>query len=186
MEKPDKYFRAAQRRFLFLCLGFVFWSFLASFPFLRPRRACFIIRRMKSIVLCGSQRYKNEIKDFAGKLRKFGAPVVFEPNFERQRKEMLTMEEKHRLKSKAYRIRVPAMVHEHFDRIRKADVCYVYNKNGYLGVNTTLELGFAHGKNMIIYALEPELPIEEGGEICRDILFTEIIKTPEELIKRLA
>ena len=29
---------------------------------------------MKSIVLCGSQRYKNEIKDFAGKLRKFGAP----------------------------------------------------------------------------------------------------------------
>ena len=77
------------------------------------------------------------------------------------------------------------MVHEHFDRIRKANVCDVYNKQGYLGVNTTLELGFAHGKNMVIYALEPENAINKRGEICRDILFTEIIDRPEELVKRL-
>src|SRR3989344_6826359 len=141
---------------------------------------------MKSIVICGSQRYKEEITKFAEKLRKLGVPIVFEPNFERQRKKMLTAKESDRLKVKSYRDRVPAMVHEHFDRIRKADVCYIYNKEGYLGINTTLELGFAHGKNMIIYALEPEKPIEEGGEICRDILFTEIIETLEELIKRLA
>ncbi|QQG45717.1 MAG: hypothetical protein HYW89_02255 [Candidatus Sungiibacteriota bacterium] len=140
---------------------------------------------MKSVVICGSQRYKNEIKNFAERLRKLGVPVVFEPNFERQRKKMLTKVESERLKSKSYRDRVPAMVHEHFDRIRKADVCYVYNKEGYLGVNTTLELGFAHGKNMVIYALEPEKPIEHGGEICRDILFTEIIDKPDELVKRL-
>lgn len=140
---------------------------------------------MKSVVVCGSQRYKEEIKAFAQRLRKLGVPIVFEPNFERQRKKMLVKEEKFRLKSKSYRDRVPAMVHEHFDRIRKADVCYIYNKSGYLGVNTTLELGFAHGKNMIIYALEPEKPIENGGEICRDILFTEIIDKPEDLVRRL-
>lgn len=140
---------------------------------------------MKSVVICGSQRYKHEIRGFAEKLRKFGVPIVFEPNFERQRTKMLTVEEKVRLRSKSYRDRVPAMVHEHFDRIRKADVCYVYNKAGYLGINTTLELGFAHGKNMVIYALEPERPVEHGGEICRDILFTEIIDKPEELVKRL-
>lgn len=140
---------------------------------------------MKSVVICGSQRYKEDIKAFANRLRKLGVPVVFEPNFERQRKAMLKKEEKQRLASKSYRDRVPALVHEHFDRIRKADVCYVYNKKGYLGVNTTLELGFAHGKNMVIYALEPERPLDEGGEICRDILFTEIIDRPEELVKRL-
>ena len=140
---------------------------------------------MKTVVICGSQRYKDEIRNFANKLRKFGVPVVFEPNFDRQRKKMLIAKESDRLRVKSYRDRVPAMVHEHFDRIRKADVCYVYNKEGYLGVNTTLELGFAHGKNMIIYALEPEKPIESGGEICRDILFTEIIDKPEELVKRL-
>ena len=140
---------------------------------------------MKSVVICGSQRYKDDIKNFAEQLRKFGVPIVFEPNFERQRKRLAAAKESVRLRSKSYRDRVPAMVHEHFDRIRKADVCYVYNKNGYLGVNTTLELGFAHGKNMVIYALEPEKPLEHGGEICRDILFTEIIDTPKELVKRL-
>lgn len=140
---------------------------------------------MKSAVICGSQRYKEEIKGFAKRLRAFGVPVVFEPNFDRQRKTMLIKAEKERLASKSYRDRVPAMVHEHFDRIRKADVCYIYNKNGYLGINTTLELGFAHGKNMVIYALEPEKSVNDGGEICRDILFTEIIDTPEELVKRL-
>lgn len=140
---------------------------------------------MKSVVICGSQRYKDEIKNFAQKLRKLGVPIVFEPNFERQRRKMLTRDEKYRLESKSYRDRVPAMVHEHFDRIRKSDICYVYNRSGYLGVNTTLELGFAHGLNRIIYALETEKPIRDGGEICRDILFTEIVETPEELIKRL-
>lgn len=140
---------------------------------------------MKSVVICGSQRYKDEIKNFAEKLRRLGVPIVFEPNFERQRKKMALAKESERLKVKSYRDKVPAMVHEHFDRIRKADVCYVYNKEGYLGVNTTLELGFAHGKNMVIYALQPEKPLEHGGEICRDILFTEIIDKPEELVKRL-
>ncbi len=140
---------------------------------------------MKSVVICGSQRYKDEIQKFAEKLRKLGVPIVFEPNFQRQRTKMIKAEEKVRLKSRSYRTRVPAMVHEHFDRIRKADVCYIYNKKGYLGINTTLELGFAHGKNMVIYALEPEQSVEKGGEICRDILFTEIIDRPEELMKRL-
>ncbi|MBI2637741.1 MAG: hypothetical protein HYW88_02465 [Candidatus Sungbacteria bacterium] len=140
---------------------------------------------MKSVVICGSQRYKDEIKAFAQKLRKLGIPVVFEPNFERQRTKMLKAEEKDRLQVKSYRDRVPAMVHEHFDRIRKADVAYFYNKHGYLGVNSTLELGFAHGKNMVIYALEPEKEVALGGEICRDILYTEIIIKPEDLVKRL-
>jgi len=140
---------------------------------------------MKSVVICGSQRYKEEIQKFAQRLRKLNVPVVFEPNFTKQRKKMLKKKESERLLSESYRARVPAMVHEHFDRIRKADVCYVYNKNGYLGINTTLELGFAHGKNMVIYALETEKPVEAGGEICRDILFTEIIDKPEELVKRL-
>jgi len=140
---------------------------------------------MKAVVICGSQRYKDEIKRFSQDLRDLGAPIVFEPEFTRHRKKMIMKKERERLKSKAYRDKVPGLVHEHFDRIRKADICYIYNKDGYLGVNTTLELGFAHGKNMIIYALEPESPIEQGGEVCRDILFTEVVETPQELIKRL-
>jgi len=141
---------------------------------------------MKSVVICGSQRYKDEIKAFAVKLRKLGVPIVFEPNFERRPTKFLNATEAKRLESVAYRKQVPALPDEHFDRLRKADICYVYNKEGYVGVNTTLEIGFAQGKNMIIYALEPEKELKFGGEICRDILFTEIIQTPEELAKRLA
>jgi len=141
---------------------------------------------MKSIVICGSQRYKDEIREFVDSLKKSGVPIVFEPNFEDQSSDFVKKEEKERLQDESYRSQVPAMVHAHFEKIRKADVCYVYNKDGYLGVNTTLELGYAHGKGMVIYALETEQPYEDGGEICRDILFTEIVKTPEDLVKRLA
>ncbi len=140
---------------------------------------------MKSVCICGSQRYKDEIKAFAIKLRQLGVPIVFEPNFQRHRKKMVAKEEKERLQSKAYKDKVPAMVYAHFDRLRKADMCFIYNKSGYLGVNTTLEVGFAHGKNMVIYALVPEKPTVVGVEICRDILFTEIVETTEELVKRL-
>ena len=140
---------------------------------------------MKSLVVCGSQRYKSEIRDLVKELKKLGAPIVFEPNFEGQSSDFVKKEEKERLRDQEYRGQVPAMVHSHFERIRKADVCYIYNKNGYLGINTTLELGYAHGKGMIIYAFESEQPYESGGEICRDILFTEIVKTPEELFAKL-
>lgn len=141
---------------------------------------------MKSVVICGSQRYKDEIKSFSKRLKELGVSIVFEPNFDRRPKKFLKAKESVRLATYSYRKQIPALVHEHFDRIRKADICYIYNKKGYLGVNTTLELGFAHGKNMIIYALEPEKEFHAGGEICRDILFTEIVPTPEELVKRLA
>jgi hypothetical protein len=140
---------------------------------------------MKSVCICGSQRFKEEIKSFSTQLKNLGVSVIFEPNFQRHRRSIIKKKEKDRLLSKAYRDKVPALVHEHFDRLRKADVCFVFNKDGYIGVNTDLEIGFAHGKNMIIYALEPEKAVEYGGEICRDILFTEIIETPEELKRRL-
>lgn len=140
---------------------------------------------MKSVVICGSQRYKENIERFAKRLRKLGVPVVFEPNFERQRKKMLKKKERERLKSESYRIRVPGMVYAHLSRIELADVCFIFNPDGYIGNNTTLEMGFARGQKKIIYALEPEKPAKDGGEICRDILITEIISTPEELMKRL-
>lgn len=140
---------------------------------------------MKAVVICGSQRYKDEIRKFVSQLKKLGAPIVLEPNFENRDNAFAKKEEKERLRSKAYRTQAPAAVHAHFERIRKADICYIYNKDGYLGVNTTLEIGYAHGKGMIIYALEPEQSYEEGGEICRNILFTEIIKTPKELFAKL-
>lgn len=141
---------------------------------------------MKSVCICASQRFKGEVEEFANRLRGLGVPVVFQPNFKHHRKEMIEKPEAERLQSKSYAAKVPGFVFEHFNKLRKSDVCYVFNKDGYAGVNTTLEIGFAHGRDMIIYSYEPELATEDGGEPCRDILFTDIIKTPEELFHKLS
>lgn len=140
---------------------------------------------MKSVVICGSGRYIDEINQFAARLNALGAPLVFTPNFNPRRRTFMTLEERERMESKSYRTQLPAFVLQHLDRIRKADICFVYNKGGYLGINTTLEVGFAHGRNMLIYSLEPEGPLDGGGEICRSVIFSEVISTPEELFEKL-
>ena len=141
---------------------------------------------MKSVVICSSQRFSDEVNQFSARLKKLGVPVVFIPNFKNRKKSFANLDEKDRLaSSKSYRDKVPMLAFQHFDRIRRADVCFIFNKDGYLGVNTTLELGFAHGRDMVIYALEPERPGPEGGEPCRDIIFTEVVTTPEELFEKL-
>ncbi len=61
-----------------------------------------------------------------------------------------------------------------------ADVVFVYNKDGYAGPSTTLEIGFAVALGKPIYALAPD------GELCRHVLFREVIATPKELLKRLS
>ena len=139
---------------------------------------------MKSVVICGSQRFKDQIESFALNLEKIGVPAVFRPEFKDRSRAFVELPESERLKEPVYRLRVPGLVHAHLQRIREADICYVYNENGYVGANTTLEIGFAHGLNKIIYAYENEV-FETGGELCREILFNSIIKTPMELYEKL-
>ena len=52
---------------------------------------------MKSVVVCGSQRFKDEIRQFVDDLKKLGVHVVFEPNFEGQSTDFAKKEEKERL-----------------------------------------------------------------------------------------
>jgi len=127
---------------------------------------------MKSIVICGSRRFKTEIRALADQLKKTGI-VVYEP--------ILNDDPKiNKLPPHFKQFAFLGLTHHHFSLIRKADVVFFYNKNGYLGNSSTLELGFAEALEKPIYALE-----KDEDEPCRNILFDEIIKTPKELIKRL-
>lgn len=139
---------------------------------------------MKSVVLCGSQRYKDAIDQFADDLEKLGVVAVFKPEWKDRAQSVADMQEQERLKIPEYKVRIPGLVHAHLQRIREADICYVYNPEGYVGVNTTLEIGFAHGLNKIIYVYESELNYEKG-ELCREILYNTVIKTPEQLYEKL-
>lgn len=60
-----------------------------------------------------------------------------------------------------------------------ADIVFIYNKDGYAGVSTTLEIGYAVALGKPIYALTND------EELCRHVLFREIITSLKELTKRL-
>jgi nucleoside 2-deoxyribosyltransferase len=129
-------------------------------------------KHMKSLTICGSRRYKKEIREFAAVLKKAGI-IVYEP--------ILNDDPKiNELQSHFKKFAFLGLTHHQFSFIRKADVIFFYNKEGYLGNSSTLELGFAEALGKPIYALE-----EDKNEPCRNVLFDEIVKTPEELIKKL-
>ncbi len=129
---------------------------------------------MKSVVICGSRRFKKEIKEFASELKHFGVPVYEPILFDSNEDTSISVSEETK-----YLRRCGVTLH-HFAQIRKADVCFIYNKGGYIGVSTTLEMGFAAARDKPIYALE-----EDTADPPRGVLIDEIIPTAEELLKKL-
>lgn len=127
---------------------------------------------MKSVVICGPRRFKKEIRKFAGQLRKAGV-VVYEP--------ILNDDPKiNELPSHFKRFSFLGLTHHQLSVIRKAEVVFIYNKDGYMGNSSTLELGFAEALGKPIYAL-----CGDKDEPCRNVLFDEIIKTPKHLVLKL-
>ena len=125
---------------------------------------------MKSVVICGSKRYKDAIARFASELEKLGV-LVFEPSFEELVPEDTTMQTPY-VTSKVFK----GLTLEHFDWIRKAEVCYVYNKDDYVGASVTMEMAYACALGKPIFALTPLT-----GDPCRDSIIDKIITTPKQL-----
>ncbi|MDD5589621.1 MAG: nucleoside 2-deoxyribosyltransferase [Candidatus Portnoybacteria bacterium] len=125
---------------------------------------------MKTVCVCASKKYKKEVRQFCSRLQKLGI-VVFEPNINEPVPEDSFFHSKLITKTifKGFTL-------EHFDWIRKADVCFVYNKNDYVGASVTLEMGYACALGKPIYALS-----EKTGDPCRDSLIDKIIATPDRL-----
>jgi len=127
---------------------------------------------MKSVVLCGSRRFKAEITAFAKGLQKLGV-VVYAPYLH------MGKEDWNKLPDQYKKFTALGLTHDHFYKIKMADVVFIYNKGGYAGVSTTLEIGYAVASEKPIYSIAPD------DELCRHVLFREIIKTPKELLKKL-
>lgn len=127
---------------------------------------------MKSVVLCGSRKFKPEMRKFGKQLKELGV-VVFEPYLH-------SGQEEWRQLSKEYKKFVAlGLTHDHFYKIKMADVVFVFNPNGYVGNSTTLEIGYAVALGKTIYALC------EDDELCRNVLFRQILKTPKQLLSYL-
>lgn len=151
---------------------------------------------MKSIVFCSSQRFKKEMGGFVSELKDLAKAddahlVIFEPEFEDRPDEFSNLHEKDRLKDSLYSATVAGKVYDHlFRKVTVADVCFIFNKNGYLGMNTSGELFAAAALGKTIYSLHdktlaghyPHDLYEEPS--CRKLIH-EVVQTPEELYKRL-
>ena len=129
---------------------------------------------MKSVVISSSKNYKKEVKQFCNALEKFGV-VVFEPNIQKPVTEKTSFGKKHITKAV-----FKGLTLEHFDWIRKTDVCFIFNKDNYVGTSVTMEIGFANALGKPIYALS-----SKTGDPCRDALIDKVVKTPKELAKLL-
>jgi nucleoside 2-deoxyribosyltransferase len=127
---------------------------------------------MKSVVLCGSSRFKTQIRKFASELRTKGV-VVFVPYLHSGQDEWVAL-------SNEYKNFVAlGLTHDHFYKIRIADVVYIYNEGGYAGPSTSMEIGFAVALGKPIYAYS----VDE--ELCRQVLYRECVRSPEDLLTRL-
>jgi nucleoside 2-deoxyribosyltransferase len=128
---------------------------------------------MKTIAICGSRRFKPEIRKFSEELRKKGV-TVYEPYLHSGQQEWENL-------SKEYQKFIAlGLTHDHFYKIRMADVVFIFNKDGYSGNSTTLEIGCAVAMGKPIYALS-----DKDEELARKVLFREIIASPEELFEKL-
>lgn len=127
---------------------------------------------MKSVVICGSRKFRTEIRKFEQELRDKGV-TVFSPILNTNTKINDLPED---LKRYAFL----GLTWHHIEFIRKADVVFFYNKDGYLGNSGTLEMGAAAALGKPIFALE-----DEKEEACRKVLIDEVIPSVKNLMKYL-
>ncbi len=126
---------------------------------------------MKSVVVCGSKRYSKEIASFCKDLAKLGV-LVFEPSFVEELPEDTFIHSSY-VTNKLFK----GLTLEHFDWIRKSEVCFVYNEDDYVGVSVTLEMAYASALGKPVFALR-----SKTGDPCRDTLIDKVVKTPKQLV----
>ena len=129
---------------------------------------------MKSVCICGSRRFKPEIREFTKKLQESGV-VVFFPYLHEGG------EEWENLSGQYKKFVALGLTHDHFYKIQMADVVFIYNKDGYSGNSTTMEIGYAVATGKPLYALS-----DTDEELCRHVLFKGFASTPEDLVKFLS
>lgn len=137
------------------------------------------------------------MNDFISELRNLarnsgGHLVIFDPEFEDRPYDFQNSHEKDRMQDHEYRNTVAGRVYDHlFRKVRVADVCFIFNKDGYLGANTNGELFAAAALGKTIYALHEKTlmghyPYDLYEEPSSRKLIHEVVDIPEELLKRLA
>lgn len=151
---------------------------------------------VKKIVFCSSQRFRPELISFIKKVKELIKEnnlsfLILEPDFDELPTEFLNLPEKERLKNNEYRKKLIWDASNHlFKRVKIADIVFIFNKDGYVGVNTSGELFAAAVLGKKIYALEEKIlmgryPDDLYEEPFVSFLISAVTSTPEEFIERI-
>lgn len=151
---------------------------------------------MKSIVFCSSQRFAKDLHGFMERLHELAKAkgvrlTILHPEFSMDMHKLHHLPEKERLNDPMYKAEIAGKVYDHlFRKVRTADICFIYNKDGYLGVNVAGELFAAAVLGKMVYALDGKTlmghyPHDLYEEPSAQKLIHETISTPEELFERL-
>jgi hypothetical protein len=130
---------------------------------------------MKSVVVCGSKKYHKEIAAFCSELSKLGV-LVFEPSFSDPPYGEDTKLQSEFVTRKFFK----GLTLEHFDWIRKSEVCFIFNEDDYVGASVTMEMAYASALAKPVFALSAET-----GDPCRNALIDKVVKTPKKLASLL-
>lgn len=109
---------------------------------------------MKTIIVCCSLRFLDTVKEEAKVLRAHGIGVETPMVSMKGVYDTLDASTRHYLAA--------GMTFTHFQRIREADVVWVYNPGGYIGTSVTMEMAFATALGKPIYVLEPDTDDSRG------------------------
>lgn len=128
---------------------------------------------MKTVCLCSSRKFKAEVRKFAKELEEAKVTVFIPYHHSGQ-------DEWQKLSDDYKKFVALGLTHDHFYKIKMADVIFVYNKDGYIGNSTTLEIGYAAALGKPIYAYS-----DKDEELCRKALMRGFFNSAKEFLRVL-
>lgn len=130
---------------------------------------------MAVITACGSGKNKEIIHAICNGLQSAGFIVLTPPLHNIGKYE-------HNVDEEGCLLMWKGATYAHLNRIKTADVCIMINPGGYLGVGSSLELGYAVSLGKLIIALQHD------AELARESLFDIVLESEEIdfVVERLA
>jgi len=98
---------------------------------------------MKSICICGSFRFYEEMVDLRNALQARGIRCEWPLPGPRRAPQTMTADE------------ARDAIMQHLERMDRAEGIFVFNKDGYLGNSVVMEIGYAYARRKPVYVLAP-------------------------------
>jgi nucleoside 2-deoxyribosyltransferase len=98
---------------------------------------------MKSVCICGSFRFYEEMVQLRSTLHARGVLCEWPLPGPRREPQTMTADE------------ARDAIMQHLERMERAECIFVFNKEGYLGNSVVMEIGYAYARHKPVYVLAP-------------------------------